>query len=383
MMTTFVPTANNRLSVKFRNIFKSRDIFLHDGKSLRRFTIGAKLQMAVAGAIALLLVWSLIATITAIRAMSGDVARMQQQVAQMQGDVDAMRTAVRERATQLERRTAFLSTMLSDDATETALARQLPQNVEAPANARAAALVQGFARVDAMQLAVAGRRQEMTRERYDRRAAELRARGLHPARFPSHAGQGGPYEAAAAGDDDADPRFRQLFTSWRALDELEATAASIPSARPIQLSANFTSGYGVRSDPFRGSAAMHAGIDLAGPLGTPIYATADGVVGRSEWNSGGYGNLVELNHGQGIQTRYGHLSRRMVQAGQRVRRGQLIGLMGSTGRSTGSHLHYEVRIEGRAVNPIPFMQQPVSTMAALQRPAAVGGPTGGSAAGSR
>ena len=99
---------------------------------------------------------------------------------------------------------------------------------------------------------------------------------------------------------------------------------------------------------------MHAGIDLAGPIGTPIYATADGIVGRSEWNNGGYGNLVEINHGQGIQTRYGHLSQRIAQPGQRVRRGELIGLMGSTGRSTGSHLHYEVRIDGRAVNPDPL-----------------------------
>ena len=116
---------------------------------------------------------------------------------------------------------------------------------------------------------------------------------------------------------------------------------------------------------------MHAGIDLAGPMGTPIYATADGIVGRSEWNNGGYGNLVEIDHGQGIQTRYGHLSQRIAQAGQRVHRGELIGLMGSTGRSTGSHLHYEVRIDGRAVNPIPFMQSS-STFIALaesRRPA--------------
>ncbi|HYD11623.1 MAG TPA: M23 family metallopeptidase [Allosphingosinicella sp.] len=383
-MTTFVPTANQSLSVKFRNFFKPRDIFLHDGKSLRRFTIGARLQMAVVSGIVALLIWSLVATIAAINAMSGDVARMQQQVAQMQSDVDAMRVAVRERATQLEQRTAFLDTMLTGEATATRLSQQLPRNVETPDNARAAAMVEGFGRADAMQLALAERLETMTRQRYNARAAELRRRGFDPARFQAYTGQGGPYEAAAAADD-ADPRFRQLFTTWRALDQLETGAASIPSARPINLSVNFTSGYGVRSDPFRGSAAMHAGIDLAGPLGTPIYATADGIVGRSEWNSGGYGNLVELNHGQGIQTRYGHLSQRIVQAGQRVRRGQLIGLMGSTGRSTGSHLHYEVRIDGRAVNPIPFMQQPASTMAALQRPAAIGGPAapGGAAAGSR
>ena len=381
MMTTFVPTANQRLSVKFRNFFKPRDIFLHDGKSLRRFTIGAKLQMAVAGALAFLLIWSLAATITAINAMSGDVARMQRQVAQMQTDVDAMRVAVNARAAQLEQRTIFLNTLLSGHASPTQLSQQLPDDFDRPANARAAAMVEGFDRVDAMQLAMADRVQAMTRQRYQARAAELRSRGFDPARFQAYTGQGGPYEPADAGDgDDADPRFRALFTTWRALDQLETGAASIPSARPIATSVNFTSGYGVRSDPFRGSAAMHAGIDLAGPLGTPVYATADGIVGRSEWNNGGYGNLIELNHGQGIQTRYGHLSQRLVQAGQRIRRGQLIGLMGSTGRSTGSHLHYEVRIDGRAVNPIPFLQQPAATMAALQRPGAtaVGGPAVGS-----
>ena len=119
--------------------------------------------------------------------------------------------------------------------------------------------------------------------------------------------------------------------------------------------ATFTSGFGVRSDPFRGSAAMHAGIDLAAPLGTPVYATADGFVDRAEW-AGGYGNLVEIDHGKGLQTRFGHLSRILVQPGQHVTRGMLIALMGSTGRSTGSHLHYEVRIDGRAVNPVPFLQ---------------------------
>jgi murein DD-endopeptidase MepM/ murein hydrolase activator NlpD len=329
----------------------------------------------VVGAIAALLIWSVAATVAAVNAMSGDVARMQQQVAQMETDVQAMRLAVNARATQLEQRTAFLTTMLTRDPSATQLSQQLPRNVETPDNAQAAALVQGFARVDALQTAMANRVEAMTRQRYNARAAELRARGFNPARFGSYTGQGGPLEEAG---EDADPRFRQLFTTWRALDQLETGAASIPSARPVTLNINFTSGYGVRSDPFRGSAAMHAGIDLAGPVGTPIYATADGIVGRSEWNAGGYGNLVELNHGQGIQTRYGHLSRRTVQPGQRVRRGQLIGLMGSTGRSTGSHLHYEVRIDGRAVNPIPFMQQPASTMAALQRPASVGGPASGS-----
>jgi murein DD-endopeptidase MepM/ murein hydrolase activator NlpD len=119
---------------------------------------------------------------------------------------------------------------------------------------------------------------------------------------------------------------------------------------------------------------MHAGIDLAGPVGTPIYAAADAVVGQAGVQ-GGYGNLVELHHGAGIATRYGHLSSIRVNPGERVRRGQLIGLMGSTGRSTGSHLHYEVRIDGRAVNPLPFLQTG-QAMAATQN-------SGGSQAGGR
>jgi murein DD-endopeptidase MepM/ murein hydrolase activator NlpD len=191
-------------------------------------------------------------------------------------------------------------------------------------------------------------------------------------------GQGGPFEAVApvkAGD----PKFKQIFLNWKKLDQIERGTIAIPSAMPVS-GTDLTSGFGVRSDPFRGRAAMHAGVDLAGPRGTPIYATADGIIGRSQWVSG-YGNLVEINHGSGIQTRYGHLSRAMVKAGQRVKRGELIALMGSTGRSTGNHLHYEVRIEGKAVNPMPFMHGN-DTLLALQRrlnPAqvAMGGPTDG------
>ena len=168
--------------------------------------------------------------------------------------------------------------------------------------------------------------------------------------------RGDRIEAAPVADAGGDQgQFHSLFMSWKKQDAVTVTGAiSVPSAKPVA-TATYTSGFGVRSDPFRGSAAMHAGIDLAAPLGTPVYATADGFVDRAEW-AGGYGNLVEIDHGKGLQTRFGHLSRILVQPGQRVTRGMLIALMGSTGRSTGSHLHYEVRIDGRAVNPVPFLQ---------------------------
>jgi murein DD-endopeptidase MepM/ murein hydrolase activator NlpD len=217
---------------------------------------------------------------------------------------------------------------------------------------------------------------QVAQTRYRLTAVELQRLGLDPSRLQGQGGVGGPFEEVQPVRA-ADPNFRELFMSWKKLEQLERSTIAVPSSMPVQ-GANYTSGFGVRSDPFRGRAAMHAGIDLAGPMGTSIYATADGVVGRTEWVNG-YGNLVELDHGHGIQTRYGHLSRSLVAAGQHVKRGDLIALMGSTGRSTGSHLHYEVRLDGKAVNPIPFMQstaylQSVQRRAAEVQVAALGGP---------
>ena len=160
--------------------------------------------------------------------------------------------------------------------------------------------------------------------------------------------------AGAGAEAIADQQFRSLFTTWKSMDGPVARGGiAIPSVQPVE-HLKFTSNFGIRSDPFQGTARMHAGVDIAGPVGTPVYATADGTVDRAE-RAGGYGNLVELDHGKGIQTRYGHLSKILVEAGEHVKRGQLIALMGSTGRSTGSHLHYEVRIAGNAVNPAPFL----------------------------
>jgi murein DD-endopeptidase MepM/ murein hydrolase activator NlpD len=376
-MTDFVPTANASLAAKFRNLFKPRDIFLHDGKSLRRFTVGAGVQKAIALTAFVLLAWSAFATYSAIDAMNGDMAKMERQVARMQADVAAMRAQTRQHAALLERRQQFLAQVLSGEADADQLAALMPEQERVPHNA----LSQNYAEVDGMQMALAERAQDATMQRYREAAQMLRRLGVNPARIHrASGGVGGPFEAADAGN--ADPRFRELFVSWRRLEQLEQAVIAIPSARPLRNAANFTSGFGVRSDPFRGRAAMHGGVDLAGPLGTPVYATADGIVARSEWNNGGYGNLVEINHGQGIETRYGHLSRLIARPGQRVRRGDLIGLMGSTGRSTGSHLHYEVRIDGRAVNPVPFMQSS-DMLLALQRqvesnpPIALGGPSAG------
>ena len=186
------------------------------------------------------------------------------------------------------------------------------------------------------------------------------------------AATGGEYipvpSAEATADLNADRQFKSLFQTWKSFDGsagLGRGAIAIPSVQPVA-KLQFTSNFGIRSDPFRGTAAMHAGVDIPGPIGTPIYATADGIVAHAD-RQGGYGNLVEINHGKGIATRYGHLSKILVTDGTRVHRGQLIALMGSTGRSTGSHLHYEVRMDGHAVNPIPFLTNSDYLLAAQDR----------------
>lgn len=155
-----------------------------------------------------------------------------------------------------------------------------------------------------------------------------------------------------------DQNFQQLFTKWEALDGprsnmVASYGVSIPSRMPLE-SATLTSDYGMRTHPVIGGRRAHKGIDLAAPTGTPVYATADGIVGRADWFSS-YGLYIQIEHGADLETRYAHLSRLAVSAGESVQKGDLIGYVGSTGRSTGPHLHYEVRVDGQAVNPMPYM----------------------------
>jgi murein DD-endopeptidase MepM/ murein hydrolase activator NlpD len=127
----------------------------------------------------------------------------------------------------------------------------------------------------------------------------------------------------------------------------------LPNSSPVTV-AYRSSSYGWRSDPFTGENAFHEGLDFPGPAGTPIYAAADGIVTTAE-DSAGYGKLVKIEHGSGLETRYGHNSNLMVKAGERVAKGQLIAEMGSTGRSTGPHLHYEIRLNGNALDPRQYL----------------------------
>jgi murein DD-endopeptidase MepM/ murein hydrolase activator NlpD len=139
-------------------------------------------------------------------------------------------------------------------------------------------------------------------------------------------------------------RSRNLFA--------RADTNLLPSGWPV--TGRLMDGFGHRMDPFSGEGAMHTGVDISAPIGTPIKATADGIVIYANWNSG-YGRCVIVDHGNGYQTLYGHLSRIDVIDGQEMRTGEAVGLVGSSGRSTGSHLHYEVRVHSTPVNPYRFL----------------------------
>ncbi|TAM98128.1 MAG: M23 family metallopeptidase [Rhizobiaceae bacterium] len=143
----------------------------------------------------------------------------------------------------------------------------------------------------------------------------------------------------------------------QALDRLDAIKLAVrkyPLADP-EPGAVVTSGFGVRTDPMLGIPALHPGIDFRSPVGKKVPATAAGVVTHAGWD-GGYGKMVEIDHGNGYATRYGHLSEVDVKVGEKVKLGQIIGKSGSTGRSTGPHLHYEIRHDGRPINPVAFLK---------------------------
>ncbi len=187
----------------------------------------------------------------------------------------------------------------------------------------------------------------------------------------------GPNAQLGKGDEE----FSQLFDSWKSLDSglgiaMPAARAtvSVPSRSPLA-KLTLTSGFGMRTHPVLGGRRNHKGIDLAAPSGTPVYAPADGYIARADWFSS-YGNYIQIEHGGELQTRYGHLSGFAVQSGQRVQKGDLIGYVGSTGRSTGPHLHYEVRVAGVAVDPSPYLVGDVSLANLDEKVAegAIGGP---------
>jgi murein DD-endopeptidase MepM/ murein hydrolase activator NlpD len=330
-------------------------------------------------------------TDAALAAKQAELARMQAQLVAAKTEAAALKGTVVARAEALEARQAFLAALLTDKRDMKKLAEMLPRKVEGNAYvavadlvapqvkkgkrgkkatvqplAQTADLAAPFQAIENQQLAMVDKATGAAEAKLRDTQALIRRLGLDPSRFIQasnwngrNTAMGGPYIPAGV---DAEPRFKDLFLSWKKLDTLQEALAAVPAFMPVK-DFRYTSNYGFRYDPFNGGGAMHAGIDMAGAHGEPIYASASGTVIQAG-RANGYGNLVELSHGKGIDTRYGHLSQVLVKPGERVRQGQIIGRMGSTGRSTGVHLHFEVRVDGRAVNPRPFLDSSAYVLAA-------------------
>jgi murein DD-endopeptidase MepM/ murein hydrolase activator NlpD len=172
-----------------------------------------------------------------------------------------------------------------------------------------------------------------------------------------YGGQGGPLTLSTSGSGASGDEIRAnaILQGLDRMNLYRLAAFKAPFAMPVKGNFRWTSGYGFRNDPKGMGRRMHEGTDMAGPYGMPILATGDGVVTYAGWDSG-YGRLVKIRHEFGIETRYAHMSAIRVNVGDKVSRGDRIGDMGNSGRSTGTHLHYEIRIGGRALNPMTFIK---------------------------
>lgn len=356
---------------RVRGWFPDREFFMRAEGQVRFIRISSRLQMTIAGAIAAaLLLWVLVMAATlvsqftaardhaALLEREAAVASAENRVAKYRGGLEGV-------ADDLNRRQDFIEKAIEGTIGE--LPKDLPRGTVSDSTGEAAKTVRKvsavlpearrLAEVEARQLAFIERLTRFADARSVAAETAIRRVGLNPAmiRSASREGTGGPLIRLFTGRDETlDPRFARLGASLERMASLEKGLARIPNTLPASLE-YISSGFGYRSDPFTGGPAFHAGLDFRGPVGAPIYAAAAGTVSFVGVRQG-YGNVVEVSHGNGLLTRYAHMSRTQARVGQKVDAGAEIGKIGNTGRSTGPHLHFEVRINDRPVNPRPFLE---------------------------
>jgi murein DD-endopeptidase MepM/ murein hydrolase activator NlpD len=353
---------------RLRTWFPDREFFMRSQGQVRFIKITGRVQMIAAGAVlAALLAWGISMAVMGwlqYRAAADRLSLLEREatVAKSEERVGAYRANIQEVADDLSARQQFLEEMtdsLPDDVKRVGTVTDSTGEA-AKTVSKVSALIPeaaALARIEARQLAYVEKLTRYADQRAEQSAQAIRRFGLDPRVMIRAAGRnamGGPLERLASDSDGSlDPRFERLGLSLARMEALDRGLAGIPQYRPAAHS--MTSSFGARRDPFTGATAMHAGIDFSGPTGAPIYAAAKGrvsFVGRKS----GYGNVVEISHGNGMITRYAHMSKFHSRVGQEVAAGDVIGAIGSTGRSTGPHLHFEVRVNDRAVNPRPFLE---------------------------
>jgi murein DD-endopeptidase MepM/ murein hydrolase activator NlpD len=350
--------------------FVDREFFMRANGQVRFLKISAQLQRRVAAIVATVVgVWLVVTLGMAVNQIAVSIERMalsekqakiqsaEERVANYRGSIDEVTADLERRQKMLE----SLSQQYLDADSVPASGAAATATEEDKAVKKISALVPeaaGLARIEARQIRFAELMTRVALARTQKAEAAIRQFGLNPdvlARQATSA-QGGPFESffGSPKNDVRDPRFTKLAASLGRMDAMERALAAIPTSMPAAVML-MSSGFGYRADPFTGGGAMHNGLDFKGPIGTPILAAAEGKVTFAGVHSG-YGNCIEITHANGLVTRYAHLSGFNVSLGQNVARGIQIARMGSTGRSTGSHLHFEVRLNGQAINPRKFLE---------------------------
>jgi murein DD-endopeptidase MepM/ murein hydrolase activator NlpD len=349
---------------RLQSWFPDREFFMRSRGHVRFVTLTSRMQMlAAGGALAVLLAWGgTMAVMGMMQYHRANLLDREAKVESAESRVKAYRDNIGKVEDDLKRRQSFIEDMLP----------MLPDDVKAGTTASsgssaAAKTVKkvsevipeaaGLARLEARQLAFVENLTRYADLRSKRDEAALVKLGLDPRTVLASMrnAQGGPLETlATSSDGTTDPRFERLGLTLARMDALEQGLEGVPQVVPVD-GGQITSGFGYRSDPFTGGGAFHPGLDFRGAYGAPIYAAAAGTV-SFVGQIRGYGNVVEISHGNGLLTRYAHMSKTLAKVGQKVDAGAVIGKIGSTGRSTGPHLHFEVRINGGVVNPRPFLE---------------------------
>ena len=360
-------------------LFPERHLYLRSGAEVRGLVLSTNRQILLSCAIAGFALWTGMGTASMLigllsaspseqvaiherayyeRLMADTRARLNSAVAQLNDGNGSVGQLVQ--AT--EKRHAALVMLISQMNGPPGLNKAI---TSAPMTLASQTPVDAVRSIQADQERLIAQAESYAKSRADRLRLALKLAGLDPTVY-GHVGAeglGGPLidakdPRALAAVLDVDPDFAERIQR-AAIDlsdsrNLTAETDDLPLSRPTQHTAQ-TSGFGVRSDPFTGRPAFHAGQDFAGPIGTPIHSTAPGIISFTGVRTG-YGNTIEIDHGHGFKTRYAHLSAIGVTVGEHVALGQRIGAMGSTGRSTGPHLHYEVWVDGRPQNPKRFLE---------------------------
>lgn len=360
-------TSATGLMASVGRFFPEREIFLRSNGTVRFLKITTRAQLSVASALLLgILAWAAATVLVLVGQyqMSREQAVLAQEqaaIASSAKTVSSYRASVDEIADDLQQRQHLLEELVREHfgkpLNDRAVVGTPGNEVEARKISAAIPEARALRHIEEQQLAFAAGLSEAVSRRTEKVEAAIRSFGLNPRTLARQArsAQGGPFiPYRRKGGDDMAEELADLGQALARLDALEKSLLVIPSGRPTNV-VMLSSAFGYRRDPFNGRGAFHAGLDFRGSYGQPILAAANGrvtFVGQKP----GYGNVVEVTHNPGIMTRYAHLSGFNAKVGQSVDRGQKIARMGSTGRSTGTHLHFEVRLNGQPINPRRFLE---------------------------